>query len=103
MLRDIGDAARAASSTAVLSNQIWLRLPDKREVGVRSKSAPMPIRRRPGLSKLDWPCSLLERRSGSRLLGPCNATPRPPTSGMPRLSQQLEAAPAKIGFSNTES
>ena len=78
MSRGIEPSLRSASSTAVLWNQRWFKLPLRRHCGVMSKSAPAPIRMVPGLLKLDWPCSLDERSELRIPLRPLIETARPP-------------------------
>src|SRR5258708_40109512 len=56
----------------------------------------------PGFTKFDWPSSLLERRSGSRLIGVTNATPVE-VRRMPSASQKLKSLPAKCVLSTMES
>ena len=65
-------------------------------LGVMSKSAPALARKIPGLTKLDWPSSLLARRAGIKLPGEVSSTPEP-VRRMPSRFQKLNNAAGEIG------
>src|SRR5258708_17106142 len=81
------DWNRRNSSASVRSKRRKLRLAKPLNLGVMSKSAPAFAREIPGLTKLAWPSSLLERSEGIRLPGVVRRTPEP-RSRMPSRFQK---------------